>query len=233
MNGHDGAGVQAPGFPGDFETHLTIGTEAGGGSDAALRRWAGRHGMKYTRIVLDRGTSPDQPMLTRRGSGTLAAQRLAARTWVDRLRRDGFEVTRVKVEASPWNGDVPRSRAQADALPPETYYFEHHVKLVLTDHLEHLAAVRELAVRHAAHLSRNARRTLDADRHERFVTQRCRGVGRSEARRRLDALTAALTEAGHRVVEVEEEFVVYDDNPAVDAGWIDEPVPVAAEAGPR
>ncbi|MGW3826012.1 hypothetical protein ACWEAF_27850 [Streptomyces sp. NPDC005071] len=59
-------------------------------------------------------------------------------------------------------------------------------------------------------------------RHERFVTQRCRAVGRPEARARLDALLGGLACAGLEVVEVEEEFVVHDDHPAVDAGWIDE-----------
>ncbi|MEU1180219.1 hypothetical protein ABZ464_21665 [Streptomyces sp. NPDC005820] len=233
MNGQDEAGRPAPAFAGDFESHLTIRPGARGAPDDALPRWARRHGMKYTRIVLDRGASPDQPMLTGRGRGTLAAQRTAAREWTDLLRRDGFDVTRLKIEASPWNADVPLTRVQAAALPGEHCYFEHHVKLVLTDAPARLRAVRELAERHAAHLSRNARRALDADHHERFVTQRCRGVGRFEARRRLDALTAALTDAGHRIVETEEEFVVYDDNPALDAGWIHEPAPAASLGGPR
>ena len=69
--------------------------------------------------------------------------------------------------------------------------------------------------------SRNARRIRDEGGHERFVTQRCGGVGRDAAGHRLDALLRALAGAGHAAVEVEREFVVYDDNPAVDAGWID------------
>ncbi|WP_254076079.1 hypothetical protein [Streptomyces sp. P3] len=185
-----------------------------------IRRWAEGHRAKYTRIVLDRGSTPDQPMLTVRGHGVLQTQRKAALSWIERLCAEGFSVARVKIEAAPWNEDVPRTAAEAQGLPPG-YYFEHHVKLALRDETE-VAAVRALAQSHCAHVSRNARRDLGGRGHERFVTQRCRGVGRIEARRRLDALLGALATAGFEAVEVEEEFVVHDDRPALDSGWIDE-----------
>ena len=51
-------------------------------------------------------------------------------------------------------------------------YFEHHVKVVLADG-EAMATVWQVSERHAAHVSRNARRLLPDGRHERFVTQRC------------------------------------------------------------
>jgi hypothetical protein len=212
-------------FAGDFETHLTLTpsrlSDDGDDRDDAVRLWATRHEMKYTRILLEHGRTPDQPMLTYRGKGTLTAQRSQARTWVERLHRDGLSVTRVKIEASPWNDDVPQSAQEAAALPPGCY-FEHHVKLVLAGTAE-VEAVRELSARHDGHLSRNARRVLSDGRHERFVTQRRRGVGRPEARQGLDALLNELAAAGHPAVEVEEEFVVHDDNPGVDAGWADGP----------
>ncbi|MFE7836018.1 hypothetical protein ACFU53_08155 [Streptomyces sp. NPDC057474] len=210
-------------FAGEFETHLTVGSGSVAGDEGRIRRWAERHRVKYTRIVLDRGATPDQPMLTVRGEGVLPARRAAASAWVERLGAEGFEVARVKIEAAPWNEDVPRTAAEARALPPGCY-FEHHVKLALADGAE-VVAVRALAELHSAHVSRNARRELSGrsgSGHERFVTQRCRGVGRPEARRRLDALLDALAAAGFKAVEVEEEFVVHDDRPALDSGWIDE-----------
>ncbi|MDX3840595.1 hypothetical protein [Streptomyces europaeiscabiei] len=245
--GECGAAVRE--FAGEFEIHLTVvsgsgagsgsGSGAGSGSgsgagsvaggEGRIRRWAERHRVKYTRIVLDRGVTPDQPMLTVRGEGGLSAQRVAASVWTGRLGVAGFGVARVKIEAAPWNEDVPRTAVEARALPPGCY-FEHHVKLVLADDAE-VATVRALAERHCAHVSRNARRELDGRSepdgrggrgHERFVTQRCRDVGRPEARRRLDALLDALAGAGFKAVEVEEEFVVHDDRPALDSGWIDE-----------
>ncbi|MER6979198.1 hypothetical protein [Streptomyces carpinensis] len=214
-------------FEGEFETHLTLAPQVGLDSDERIRGWAERHGLKYTRIVLDRGRTPDQPMLTCRGEGTLTGQVAAAHQWAERLRGDGFHVTRVKMEVAPWTTGVPRTDAEAAALPGDCY-FEHHVKLLLSGERQ-VVAVRALAEPHTAHVSRNARRASADGTHERFVTQRCRGVGRREARRSLDALLRALAEAACTVVEVEEEFVVHDDNPSVDAGWI----AGDSEAGPR
>ncbi|MFF3870891.1 hypothetical protein [Streptomyces sp. NPDC001978] len=216
-----GTDTGAPQVKGEFETHLTVRARPGGDADEPLRRWAARHGMKFTRIVLDRGHHPDQPMLTYQGNGILARQRTAAREWTARLRDAGFEVARVKIEAAPWNKGVPHDRTAAAEPPYAACHFEHHVKLALTDTTAELPLLRDLATRHDAHVSRNARRALDADCHERFVTQRCHGVGRTEAGHSLAALLTALTDAGFPVVEVEEEYVVYDDNPAVDAGWLD------------
>ncbi|MET9832288.1 hypothetical protein ABZ078_23985 [Streptomyces sp. NPDC006385] len=209
-------------FAGEFETHLTVAADAASGAEDRLPRWAERHRVKYTRILLDRGATPDQPMLTVSGRGTLSAQRTAALAWTERLSADGFAVTRVKIEAAPWNADVPRTAAEATALP-HGCYFEHHVKLVVADAAQ-VASARALAERHTAHVSRNARRSLGERGHARFVTQRCRGVGRPEARRRLAALVSDLVDSGFAVMEVEAEFVVHDDRPDLDRGWIDERV---------
>ena len=89
---------------GDFEIHLTL------LADPRLAGLATAHGLKYTRIVLDRGVTPDQPMLTLRTRGSLAAAAAEGQGWVGRLAQDGFTVVRVKVEASP-------SRANSLILP--------------------------------------------------------------------------------------------------------------------
>lgn len=125
-------------FDGDFEIHLTV------LADLRLAGFAAAQGLKYTHIVLDRGATPDQPMLTLRVRGPFADVAAEAHDWQARLGRDGFTVVRVKVEASPLNVGVPQ----------------------------------------------------------------------------LDALLADLAAAGLTIVEVEQEYVVLDSNPAVDAGWI-------------
>ena len=207
-------------FAGVFETHMTVRLPGRlGEGDAGLSRWGERRGMKYAEILLDRGATPRQPMLTYHGSGTLPGQLALARQRAGELGGDGFGVVRVKVEAAPWNEEVPQSAAQASALVPGCY-FEHHVKLALGGDRE-VDAVRRIGAGHAGHVSRNARRGLHGGRHERFLTQRCRLVGRAEAHGRLEALLGALARAGHHVIEVEEEFVVHDDNPGLDHGWAD------------
>lgn len=213
-------GIRVVDFTGEFETHLTVRAD----DPDALQAWAVRHKLKFTHIVLDRGRTPSQPMLTCWGKGRLADLRTAAEILSRRLATDGFVVTRLKVESAVTNSGVPRADEGAANLHAGRY-FEHHVKLSLDDaaDLDELVA---LARRHRAHLSRNARRTSDGGRHERFVTQRCRAVGGATARRHLDDLLTALQGGGYVVVDVEEEFVVYDSNLAVDAGWLD------AESGP-
>lgn len=204
-------------FDGMFDTHLTA--RLPDGDDDFLTRYARGHELKYARILLDQGVNPQQPMLSYSGEGTLPERLALSERRSGELREAGFEVVRVKIEAAPWNRDVPQSAAEASELSAGCY-FEHHVKLLLADDAE-AEAVRRIGTRHAGHVSRNGRRVLSDSRHERFLTQRCRLVGRPEARRRLDALLDDLQRADHQVIEIEEEFVVHDDNLGLDRGWAD------------
>ncbi|MFI6521058.1 hypothetical protein ACIBF1_36275 [Spirillospora sp. NPDC050679] len=209
-------------FTGDFETHLTVPCPAS--EIDAVERWAAERGLKFAHIVLDRGRTPSQPMLTLRTRGTLDTARAQAEDVAARLRADGHPVTRLKIEASPFNTGVPEHDTDApDPRRAPDRYFEHHVKLLLepgADTGALAAAVRP----HAAHLSRNARRVRADGRHERFVTQRCRGVGSRTAVRRLEALLAALRAVphDHEIASVEREYVVFDGDASLDDGWIDE-----------
>ncbi|MEV4254897.1 hypothetical protein AB0J52_17230 [Spirillospora sp. NPDC049652] len=199
---------------GDFEIHLTVAEpDAPRAREAAAAR-----GLKLTLIELARGRTPAQPMLSLRRSGTRDAVLADAARAAGDLRGDGLHVVRVKVEAAPWNEGVPRTDAEGEALGS---YFEHHVKLLLTPETD-LAALASLAVAHGAHVSRNVRRVRPDGRPERFVTQRCHRVGAPTAGARLDALVTALRSAAHEIVEVEREYVVHDDAPSLDDGWITE-----------
>ena len=199
-------------FSGDFEVHLT-------GSEWEVEKladFAALRGAKFSHIQLDQGATPSQPMLTVSSSGTLAELHDLSARWRADLEAADLRVLRVKIEAAPWNEGVPRSDDEARA----DLYFEHHVKVLLP--ARHHRAIRELTVAvadHDARVSHNARRTRADSREERFVTQRCHGVGRSTARARLDGLLTALRDGGFEVVEVEEEYVVHDDALHVDQGW--------------
>jgi hypothetical protein len=199
-------------FSGDFEVHLTGSAQEVDG----LAAFASRRGAKFTHILLDRGDTPSQPMLTVRGSGTLEDLHRLADGWRADLAAAGLRVLRVKIEAAPGNEGVPASDLDAS----EELYFEHHVKVRLT--AGDAAAVDRLRwaiAENGASVSRNARRRRG--RHEeRFLTQRCRGVGRATARTRLDALLAVLRDGGYEVLEVEEEYVVHDDALHIDSGWL-------------
>jgi hypothetical protein len=205
-------------FEGEFETHVTVRVEGPSEVDA-LRLWAADRRLKFHHIVLDRGLTPSQPMVGGRGRGGLSGELVAAAELCRSLAADGFVVTRVKLEASPANRDVPGSDAEAVDRHPGRY-FEHHVKLALGPDAD-VPRLAALAQEHAAHLSRNALRVRADGLRERFVTQRCYGVGRPAAHERLTALLAALAEGGYPVLSVEEEYVVHDSDPSVDAGWLD------------
>jgi hypothetical protein len=194
---------------GHFETHLTAAPTPGHGPDHHAGV-AARLGLRYSQIVLDRGAVPTQPMFTGRRSGTLTTQRHASREWAAALRGEGLELLRIKIEADPSNTGVPQDAAAAASTPER--YFEHHVKLLLAD--SELPGLPTLVTPFHAHVSRNARRVRTDGLHERFVTQRCHAVGRATAHDRLTNLLKALAAAGRTVLEVEEEFVVLDDNPA-------------------
>ncbi|WP_308169988.1 hypothetical protein [Acrocarpospora catenulata] len=195
-------------FAGIFDIHLTV---AGDGDLDALAACAAPGHVKFTHIVLAAGATPSQPMLTLTGRGTLSEQRVLVDGWTARLAAEGHRVIRAKIEAAPWNADIPQDSGI------DGCYFEHHVKVLVKDDL---ADLTETAGRHGAHVSANARRSRTDGSHEWFVTQRCHRVGLTEARRRLDALLADLR--GFTVLEAEQEFVVYDDNPGADRGWIEE-----------
>lgn len=209
-------------FEGDYETHVTISCDERELAD--LSAWSAAGGVKLTHVVLARGRVRSQPMLTLTGSGTLAEQHSTAMRVAADLRHAGFTVTRLKIEAAPWTRGVPQTDAEARALG-QKLYFEHHLKLLLRSadaaadaaELTHLA---ELVEPHRAHLSWNARRVRDDGRAERFVTQRCVGVGDPSAAKALADLRAALVADGREIVSVEREFVVYDSDASLDDGWI-------------
>lgn len=186
-----------------YETHVTVRC-ADPAELARLEAWSAERELKVTHIVLARGRMASQPMLT-------LPDRTGHEALVPSLRAAGFDPVRVKVETVPWTTDPPG---------PGGGYFEHHLKLCLPADYDR-AALESLVVPHGAHVSWNARRVLPGARHERFVTQRCRGAAR-RATAECDALVAAVAGAGYEILSEEREFVLHDSDLSVDDGWIEE-----------
>jgi len=203
-------------FEGKFETHITVNLRATS-EWGRFHSWCIARGLKCVDIALEQGLTPAQPMLTRYSTGTLQSELQEA----DELRRvceaAGFAVVRVKLEVSPWNEDVPRDEVEASVTVER--YFEHHIKLLLLAETEH-GALKRVVLPHGAHLSRNARRIRDDGQQERFVTQRCYGVGSDEAQACFEELLQTLKTSYYTVIETEQEYVVFDSNSALDYGWL-------------
>lgn len=209
---------------GDFEIHIT----AYASQAEKLRAFAAEHGVKFVHIMLDRGAYASQPMLSLNGRGTLTEQQGAVERWQHELREAGIHPCRSKIEAAPWCPGVPQSDEQA-AAEPGGRYFEHHVKLLLPSAaVADLMALTDLVAPHGARLSRNARRQFADGAQERFVNQRCHGVGLVTARQRLDELVETLRVAGHEPTTVEQEYVVVDSHLLYDEGWLDSPKPASS-----
>ena len=214
---------------GDFEIHITTYDSKA----EALAAFAERHEQKYVHILLDRGLHASQPMLTVTGSGTLDQQRSAVEHWHDELRRADIRPTRTKIEAAPWCAGVPRTDREA-ADEPAGRYFEHHIKLLLPRvTVTELVTIADLAEPHGARMSRNARRQRTDGSQERFVTQRCHGVGLDTAKHRLDGLVSDLRGAGHEILRIEQEYVVSDSDLRYDNGWLQPPASTEPAVRPK
>ena len=150
-------------------------------------------------------------MLTYQASGPESAVVAEAHRVAARLAADGLPVVRIKVEAHAANPGLP----QTGHDDPDGY-FEGHLRVVVGP--GRLAGLRELAIRHGAHLSRSPAKTAGPER--RFVTARAYRVGAPDARRRFDLLRDALEAAGFPVDKVEHEYVLYDTYLDLDRGWL-------------
>lgn len=190
-----------------FETHLSIDASNRIAIDAA-REWAHQSDLKWTEIELSRGVHRSQPMITFWGNGTLESQHDAASQIASSLVRLDVRVVRLKHEVDVSPSDMAGLGQ----------YFECHVKLPLTTAADWqtLACAAET---HHAHISRNARRVRDEGTEERFLTQRSYACHGREAQQRERALVDALISHGLKIIEVESEFVVFDSNISLDAGW--------------
>jgi hypothetical protein len=205
-------------FTGEFETHITVSLNQNLTGIDRLQQWSGAHNLKFLHILLDRGDNISQPMLTRRGRGNFDAELSIAERLAQELVAEDFAVVRIKIEAAPENDGIPQSDVEALAHPAHRY-FEHHLKLAIASTTD-LQPLRELAQAHSAHLSRNALQLREDGSQERFITQRCLGVGRSTAKQQLQILLDSIESLGYTPIAIESEFVVYDSNLALDRGWI-------------
>jgi hypothetical protein len=209
-------------FIGEFETHITVEIDTVGGAEQAnnmcekLQQWCFKHRLKFLHILLDQGVNKSQPMITRRGIGNAIDELEKAQRLSEVLTLDGFPVSRIKIEATPWSQGIPQSNAEASNYSSDQY-FEHHIRLLLSPKTD-LRCLKKIAQKYSAHLSCNALRLRHDNYQERFITQRCLSMGQIEARKHLQLLSNAIKE--YEVISQEEEFVIYDNNIDLDRGWI-------------
>ncbi|KAL3899087.1 MAG: hypothetical protein SGPRY_012707, partial [Prymnesium sp.] len=221
-----------------FELHITVATpSAEQGGLGSFREACGLCGVKAVVIQNERpgcegeGGLPPQAMTASYVRGGLAQAHRAAFSLSRRLAGMGFDIVRVKVEATFSHPGVPRNKAEAAALSPHNY-FECHTKLSLPSPSDR-ASLLALLSPHGARLSRSALRVLGGGREHRFVTLRMYEEGREGAAAKVEALCASLLAGGYEIVSTIREYAVYDSNVQLDAGWIDPPTTTTISTPPH
>lgn len=205
------AHVRGDGTPGYFEAHVTVkpcAIDAFAATCARLR-------VKCLHIVMPETTAQhEQPMTGSYHLGTLSEAREEVLELARALARDGFEVTRMKLEATGRAFGAPESDEVARALPMDVY-FEHHATVVLPEGFDE-ARLLERCRAHGGYVSRNLRKTGA----ERFVTVRSYQVGQATADARFERVLDELRALGVPLKNRAREYAVFDSAPAIDAGWM-------------
>ena len=203
-------------FGGSFEAHITVAAEGRARADA-FAALCDTLGVKCVEIELPSGDVPIQPMTATYHRGTLRDVQGEVTELARTFLKEGFPVTRTKIEAHGRNGDVPATNEDAAALPPQNY-FEFHVKVVVPKGAS-LDGVSRVSKSHDAHLSRNASVVRPDGSEERFVTLRVHHLGRDHSEARFQALLDDLSLLGFPLKNRLREYTVYDSNVALDRGW--------------
>jgi hypothetical protein len=196
-----------------FELHITVNQNV---DLTAFKGFCYQAGIKA--LVIDLGANvPVQPMTCSRIMGSFSQAMQEAQQLRDILTNAGFEVTRVKLEAAPWNTGVPESDVQAQKAPSGNY-FEHHTKLKLPK-TTNLRLLEMLCESNNAHLSQNAFKVFADGTTERLITQRHYGLGLASASLRFTAFLEVLKSFDFKVEKTVSEYCVFDSNLELDAGW--------------
>ena len=201
-------GDRAPGY---FEAHITVKPTDMNAFAASCTK----SGVKCLHIVMPSGTAQaEQPMTGSYHLGTLPQVQEQVLTLARNFVRDGFEVTRVKIEATGRAFGAPEEDAAAAGLAMDNY-FEHHATVLIPEGFDERLLTARCKDR-GGYVSKNLRKTAP----ERFVTLRCYRVGRITADSRFEQVLDAVRELGLTIKNRAREFTVYDSAPQIDAGWM-------------
>ena len=162
------------------------------------------------------------------------AQAMADAKW---FTDHGFDVVRRKIEASAYGiSGIPQTVQEVAQYPSK--YFEFHIKVGRKDASD-TSAISEQEIEQLNNasfvcskeynipvpLSYNNLKdkfNLDGEGHQRFLNVRFRGLGIKDIAPKLEDIKSTIAEQTRfKVLKVISEYVWYDDNTAMDHGWID------------
>lgn len=166
---------------------------------------------KVKALIIDVGDHlPRQPMTCLRVQGTTKQAFVEGQRVSQALKQAGFAVTHVKIEAAPWNDDLPTDGSG---------YYEHHARLALSNVEVEEPILSQFCKERGVHLSRNPFKILQDGSQQRFITLRHPPTTPEQAQQRANQLWQDLQEADFHIEKTVTEFCIYDNNYALDAGW--------------
>ncbi len=193
-----------------YEAHITV--DCGDiKREKAFGALSNSLGAKAIYIRLPFGENAAQVMSASFHRGEFGAVRDQTRALAEEYARRGFCVKRTKIEAMILaNTSVPLT--DEDAKERKSY-FEYHVKVANPDSL-----LERWCGEHHAHLSMSTSSKGDG-LPKRFVTMRYYGMGKQRAETEFNNTITALRAQGYELTNLLREYVVFDDNPDLDAEW--------------
>jgi predicted nucleotidyltransferase component of viral defense system len=163
----------------------------------ALAEFAGRHGLEFRHVRLDRGRQRSQPMLVVPGGAAVV------REWTEAIER---------TERSWMRPVRTRTLAPADEARPAERDFEHHLELRSEPaRVATIIALADLLEVSGAGLCHDPRP---------IVVQRCPDFDADDATASLATLSSGLRELGLEFVSIRRWCVRHDSNPGWDTGWL-------------
>jgi hypothetical protein len=204
-------------YEGIFEAHISV-APLQTHQTTWFQDFCQEHQCKAILIVLSRGDSPLQPMSCSRHQGTLQSVMQEVKQLAEAMQNAGFEVKRIKIEASPQNKDIPANDVAILEHPAENY-FEHHWKILLEG--EPSEALFNLCEQFKAHFSKNAFKQREDKQFEHFITLRLYGKGWQETQAICLQFGRLMEQQNIPILHQITEYCVYDDYLALDAHWLD------------
>ncbi|WP_144394590.1 hypothetical protein [Pleionea sediminis] len=200
-------------YPGSFEVHMTVDLDHN--SLDSFKLLCEEINASFLIIVLDKGSSDHQPMLSK----VFSNPDNACKSINDLIYKvaEQYDVVRVKIEASLDNHGLPLLDDDA-LIAPDDCYYEFHVRLKLPLNADIATITKQLNGYHA-YVSQNALKNL-SEYQLRFATIRVMKKGRTAALSHLQAFIDYLNEQQIGFDKVIKEYNIFDSNISLDAGWM-------------
>jgi predicted nucleotidyltransferase len=200
---------------GTFEFHITVQTDEDEKTNVkTFKKYCLDHKLKPIVILLDKGKHPTQVMTSSYHNGVFPDNINHINEVAQGLKDAGFKLKRVKIESMASNKGVPTT-PELHATWDKNCYFEFHYKIHIDDK-DQLRRLTDFCTQWKPRLyvSKNQVR-----KKYNFATLRMFECGREKAFEEYQAIEKALLEEGYKINKIEREFVVYDNNLELDAGW--------------